>query len=1288
AVNAPSRGGEHSLNVDAPDFVRGSSLTFMSNNCNKQHSALLSTAVCYLIDASGKQVRLRCLLDAGSQMSFLKRDCVEMLGLKKEKTNILVSGLNDSSIPIKSQVTAMITNENKSYVRSLNFLVVPKITAGLTPSNKFDVSIGDFSNIKLADEKFNVPERVDMLLGVEVFYELLRPGQISLPNSNLLLQNTVFGFIVSGGIPRENENVIHCGFLKQEINLDQTLKQFWEIENVESDIPKSRESNLCEEHFQNNHSRDKSGRYIVKMPLKENPDCLGKSRHIALKKLNSLWNRFVKDPELLTLYSNFMHEYLELGHMYEIKEIEEKSGSYYIPHLGVFRPESKTSPLRVVFNASTLTTAGNSLNSIQYNGGVIQDDLFSIMIRFRKHAFAFTADIKKMYRMILVHPSQRQLQRILWKDSYNGPIKTYELATVTYGTASAPFLAMRTLKQLAIDERKRYPAAATVLESDLYMDDVLSGSDDLETAKNLQRELIDILSSGKMSLHKWCSNTAELAVASEEFGVTKRLVLSTIARVFDPLGILGPVVTKAKIFLQRLWLLNLKWDDPLPAKEADEWIQFSSALQNVNDIEVDRCILLPKPDLIEIHGFADASEAAYGAAVYCKSRSRSGEVSIKLIASKSRVSPIKRLTIPKLELCSAVLLAKLVTRVISALKLDITNTFLWSDSMIVLCWLQKEPCYLKTFVANRVSEIQKLTNVDQWRHVSSHDNPADLISRGVDPDRLSESSLWWSGPEFLTHDSYPKRDIPSSVIQNDFSNELKNSNCSDSKCFSVFSDGVNNFTNGLIDLSNNYCKIIRILSYIYRFINNCKNKSERKKGPLESGELKVSELFVLRQMQNEHFVKDVNSLRKKGEVSKESQLRNLHPFLDTNGLVRVGGRLGNSELSTDRKYPILLPSKARVTHLILQYYHRMNLHVGPQSLLFHVRQKYWPLNGRTLCREIVHKCVTCFKAKPVVCEQLMGALPKERVTANFPFNCTGVDFTGPFSIKYKNQRKGVCQKIYVSLFICFVTKCVHLELVTELTSEAFVATLKRFFSRRGKCSKLFSDNATNFVGSNQELRKLHSMVKNPDGVLSGYLSSEGIDWKFLPPRAPNFGGLWEAGVKSFKHHLKRVVGNSKLTFEEFLTVTTQIEGILNSRPLVPLTTEIEDLNALTPAHFLIGRPINSIVEPNLFEIPECRLKIWQKLTKMIQIIWKRWSNDYLCNLQQRGKWFFDKNNVRIGDLVIIKEDNMAVCNWPLGRIVELFPGNDNKIRVVGVKTQKGFFKRPISKVCLLPIEKL
>ncbi|GBM52930.1 hypothetical protein AVEN_21199-1 [Araneus ventricosus] len=244
------------------------------------------------------------------------------------------------------------------------------------------------------------------------------------------------------------------------------------------------------------------------------------------------------------------------------------------------------------------------------------------------------------------------------------------------------------LKQLAIDKRKRCPAAAAVLESDLYMDDVLSGSDDLETAKNLQRESYPFSNPEETKTLGvvWKSKTDCFCfkVASEEFGVTKRLVLSNIARVFDPLGILGPVVTKAKIFLQKLWLLNLKWDDPLPAKEADEWLLFSSALQNVNDIEVDRCILLPKPDLIEIHGFADAREAAYGAAVYCKSRSRSGEVSIKLIASKSRVSPIKRLIIPKLELCSAVLLAKLVTRVISALKLDITNTFLWSDSMIVL----------------------------------------------------------------------------------------------------------------------------------------------------------------------------------------------------------------------------------------------------------------------------------------------------------------------------------------------------------------------------------------------------------------------------------------------------------------------------------------------------------------------------------------------------------------------------------------------------------------------------
>ncbi|GFV87390.1 integrase catalytic domain-containing protein [Trichonephila clavipes] len=302
----------------------------------------------------------------------------------------------------------------------------------------------------------------------------------------------------------------------------------------------------------------------------------------------------------------------------------------------------------------------------------------------------------------------------------------------------------------------------------------------------------------------------------------------------------------------------------------------------------------------------------------------------------------------------------------------------------------------------------------------------------------------------------------------------------------------------------------------------------------------------------------------------------------------------------------------------------------------------------------------------------MSKLPKERVREkNVPFDCSGIDFIGPFWIKSNKQRKSSLYKTYVSIFVCFVT--VHFELVSDLTTQVFIASLKRFIARRGRPSLIFSDNGKTFIGANVELKRLYKIVINPDPELTGFLINENINWKFLPPRAPNFGGLWETGVKSFKSHFKRDAGNSRFTYEEFLTIMTQIEGILNSCSLTPLSMDIDDLSVLTPAHFLIERPITSISEPNIIHIETNRLNIYQRLTKIGQSLWK--NNNYLSNLQQRSKWKFEKDNARVGDLVLIKEDNFAVNKWLIGRLIEVFPGKDSRIRVVTIT-------RPISKICI------
>ncbi|GFV77760.1 uncharacterized protein TNCV_1575081 [Trichonephila clavipes] len=582
----------------------------------------------------------------------------------------------------KTQIVATACFKNKCLLSTALILVKDKYSEWQTFRALLDSG---------TDSNFNVPGKIDLLLGANIFYELLKPERIKIKDSQLLLVNSVFGYIVTGNLDSKNETKVHCGLIRDE-DLNKNLEKFWKLEEVEEPIVKNKERLICEEHYANTHFRTKEGKYVVSMPLKKEPSCLGNSKDIALKRLGSLWNRLARDENYLNLYREFLRDYERLDHMKEVTNETEPEITYYATHHGIYRPEKSTTKLRVVFNCSSLTDNGISLNDIQYNGGVIQEDLYAQMLRFRTYTYAFTADIKMMYRTILINTKQRNLQRIVWCESEHESPKIYELSTVTYGTVSAPYLAQRTLTQLSMDEEANFPIAASVLRNNLYMDDVLCGAATLEEAIVLRQQLKGILKSAGMELHKLCANHEKLSPDPEQnynfatltetktLGVSwkpnldcflikvkvcldssyaKRDVLSTIAKIFDPVGLMAPVISKAKIFLQ----------------------------QNINNIEIPRRILVAFPEVTEIHGFADASERCYGAAVYCKSKNLKCETLFRLITSKSRVAPIKSLTIPRLELCAAVLLAKLVKRVVAALQLETAELYLWSDSMIVLAWL-------------------------------------------------------------------------------------------------------------------------------------------------------------------------------------------------------------------------------------------------------------------------------------------------------------------------------------------------------------------------------------------------------------------------------------------------------------------------------------------------------------------------------------------------------------------------------------------------------------------------
>lgn len=455
-------------------------------------------------------------------------------------------------------------------------------------------------------------------------------------------------------------------------------------------------------------------------------------------------------------------------------------------------------------------------------------------------------------------------------------------------------------------------------------------------------------------------------------------------------------------------------------------------------------------------------------------------------------------------------------------------------------------------------------------------------------------------------------------------------------------------------------------------------------------ELDYALYALIRLAQREEFLPEIRSLKNSLPLKHNSKLLNLHPFLDSQDLLRVGGRLTQSDLDFDQRHPIILPHKHTLTRLIITDEHIKNLHAGTQNLLYTIRLKYWPLNGKNLIKSVIHKCIKCFKSNPKTTNFLMGDLPSYRVQPSRIFMRCGLDYAGPIYIKENTSRRSRVVKTYICIFVCFTTRAIHIELVNDLTTDSFLNSLKRFISRRGKPSDIFSDNGSNFIGASNHFIELYNLLSNDKHheKVSNFLIQDKIKWHFIPAKSPHMGGLWEAAVKSSKYHLKRILGNTSVTYEEMYTLLTQIEGCLNSRPLTPLSNDPNDYLPLTPAHFIIGNSLAATPQLDVQEKPYTRLNRYHRLQQLFQHFWKRWSHEYLNQLQQRPKWkTSEPNALKLGTLVILKEDNLAPLHWPMARVIEMHPGPDQVVRVVSVKVPSGaVYKRTVSKICILPVE--
>ncbi|XP_077266386.1 uncharacterized protein LOC143899738 [Temnothorax americanus] len=1324
-----------------PDKTTDTPLPVSTQCISSYHplNVLLSTAIVNIYDSNNKPLSCRALLDSGSQMNFITQEFADKLQLKERFLEMSVSGVMQGVFRAKSFVNIRVKSRFNNFSENIDCVILPKITQHLP---QHSLSIQSFTipkNIKLADPNFNVPSSIDMLIGAELFWRIICAGQIKQSKNLPILQKTHFGWVVSGctAIDMAGQTPSVNLHLTVSNDLSQELNRFWEVDHNISSHTLTSEERTCKELFLKGLRRNSEGRFIVKLPIKQDMlDKLGNSKDIALRRFKALEARLITQPDMYSEYKKFMQEYIDLGHMREVDESTEStpSQSYYLPHHAVRKETSTTTKFRVVFNASSKTDTGISLNDVLMVGPNQQEDLFSILVRFRTFLIALTADVVKMYRQVLVDPTHTPLQRIFWRKSINELIKIYELLTVTYGTASAAFEAIESMRKLAEEYKERYPVASEILLRDFYVDDLVSGANTIQEALTIKNQLTQLLQEGKFELRKWASNEPSLqggtsSVNQKEFilaadketetrtlGIlwdcnsdtfkfssincpppienpTKRSILSRIALIFDPLGLLGPVTLVAKIIMQDLWRLKLNWDESIPLDLNTKWKQYEGELQDLRSISIPRRVITAdQPTHLELHGFSDASEVGYGACIYLRSTSASGEHFTNLLCSKSRVAPLKNLSLARLELSAALLLAQLYDKITKCLNCKIDFVSLNTDSKIVLAWLQSCSRSWATFVANRVGEIQHLTPIQYWNHVSSEDNPADPLSRGVMPNALPSLKIWWTGPIWLSYDKEQWPQPSTSALPEELPEKR-------SKMIAT------TLTNTeVLDIFNRYSKftkLVRVVAYMLRFFENARNlkasnnpvssleKKTRTVKPILPEELNHVIIRLVKLIQAESFPEDIKSLAVRGVVSKGSPILKLNPFIDDSGILRVGGRIKSSFLPYAAKHPMLLPGHHSFSHLIIRHEHEAEFHAGPQATLAAIRQKYWLISARNVIRQIVRKCVTCFRSSPKPASTLMGNLPESRV--NIPkkvFDKCGVDYAGPLYYKEGIRRNAKLIKCYIAIFVCFATKAVHIELASSLSSEAFLGVFRRFVSRRGCPSDIFSDNGLNFVGADRELRELADLIKNQavQQQVIDQATSKGVNWHFIPPRSPHHGGLWEAAVKSAKRHLIKMTKDSHLRYEELETLLIQIEAILNSRPLTPVSSDSNDFIFLTPGHFLIGAPITSYPEPSLEEIPLNRLSRWQHVQQLRQHFWRRWSREYLHQCQQRNKWHTQDASIHIGQMVILKEDNTPPLSWPLGRIQELHIGGDGIARVATIRTMNGSYKRPITRLCLLPIE--
>ena len=1031
---------------------------------------------------------------------------------------------------------------------------------------------------------------------------------------------------------------------------------------------------------------DESARaWTARYPWKKDPYSLPDNRYAVLAAFYRLKKKLRRDVQLAQTYQSQMEDMVQRGVAKEVspKELEEYKGPFfYISHLGVPNPRSKSTPFRIVFNSSQ-SYKGASLNDHLCKGpDAYLNNQLGILLRWRENEVALVGDIKKMYNSIILEEEEQHCHRYLWSNIDDPVPKTFVITRVNMGDRPAGAISTEALYLTAERFSDEHPAAATMLKVSSYVDDLMDSTETAEEARELTGGAENILQKGGFRIKfwlysgdtpedgetevlgvRWIPHEDEIAVQSslnfspKKRGVhtlpdlkpeeipgklpeklTKRLTLAQVMKIYDPLGILSPFTLLGKILLRKSWEEKLGWDEPLPPDLHEKWIRFFIATKDLNQLRYPRVL---KPD--EAVGdpmliiFSDASAVAYGFAAYVRWQLNDNTFWCRLVLAKCKIAPLMKRSTPQMELNAAVLGKRGREAVLKEMRYQFKEFIHIVDSETVLCMLQKTSTRFKLYEGVRVGEIQASTggDISCWAWIAGGQNISDWLTRGKDPSELSATSQWFNGPSFLQKpidewglklcEAEDKKEASSHAI----SSEAQESAIR----YVEFSD---------------YRRLVRVIARVLNVLNK---QNVRKELSIEM--LEKAEKVLIKDAQRE-LHEECSKIDRRGRQG--GRYYRLKPVL-IEGYWKIGTRLEFNPMVPENDPQYLLPSHHSLTKLLMLQAHREAIHKSRDTTLARFRQRFWTLQGSKLAASVANNCQLCKLKKPKLLLQRMGQLPEVRSKPAPPFTYVMVDYMGPFSVRGEVQKR-TTGKAWTVIFADLVCRAVFLEAVFDYTSDAFMTALCKFASVRGYPRTIYSDPGSNLVCCSKELQE-HWKAMLEKGEVTSRSAELGLEWKLSMANAPWQNGAVEALVKSCKKALHIAIGEQRLSPSEFSGVMYEVANMVNERPIGISSSESE-LSILTPNSLLLGR--STAKNPGGWYPTSGTFARYHLVQQISNTFWNQWTKCVAPGLVTDEKWHQESKELKVGDVVLVLESSAIKSEYRLAVVQEVYPGSDGVIR--------------------------